>query len=104
MWLMRAPRRGSGDACLAALRSSAPDQPLMLRVATASPRTRRSIRELVEAHAYAAHCEVALTETRGIAVRWVDGFVAGTPEQLARFLATVGPVLQRSHGETVLAA
>ena len=102
MWLLRAPRP-AGD-CLAALHACPPDRVLTIRVSTASPRSRRSVLELVAAHAYAAHCRVSVTETHGITVRWVDGIVAGTAEQLAEFVTTVTPVLQRAHGQAALAA
>lgn len=104
MWLLRDPRRPAGDTCLEALRACSAGQRVTLRVSTSTARTRRSIAELLQAHAYAAHCQVALAETRGLAVRWVDGIVSGTPEQLAEFLTTVTPVLQRSHGRAALAA
>jgi hypothetical protein len=35
-------------------------------------------------------------------VRWVDGIVSGTAAELAEFLATVTPVLDRSHGTATL--
>jgi hypothetical protein len=73
-----------------------------VRLSTCTPRTRRSIAELLQAHAFAAHCQIALAETRGIAVRWVDGIVSGTAAELAEFLATVTPVLDRSRGQASL--
>jgi hypothetical protein len=104
MWLMRdaaaVPRRD----VLAALGERPGDEAATVFIETATPRTRRSVRELIEAHAYAAHCQVAVAESRGIAVRWTDGIVRGTPEQLTQFLTTVRPVLDRSHGSASLAA
>lgn len=73
-------------------------------MSTSTPRTRRSIAELLQAHAFAAHCQVAVAESRGIAVRWVDCIVSGTAEQLAEFVTTVAPVLDRCHGQASLAA
>lgn len=104
MWLLRDPRRPAEETCLAALQGCSPGQRVTLRLSTSTARTRRSIAELLQAHAYAAHCQVALAETRGLAVRWVDGIVTGTPEQITAFLSTVSPVLQRSHGQAALAA
>lgn len=101
---MRDPRRTAEDTCLAALRSCPAGQRLTLRLSTSTPRTRPSIAELLQAHAFAAHCEISVAESRGIAVRWVDGIVSGTSEQLAAFLTTVTPVLRRSHGQAALAA
>ena len=92
------------DQLVASIRACSAGQRVTLRVSTSTARTRRSIAELLQAHAYAAHCQVALAETRGIAVRWVDGIVTGTPDQLAEFLTTVRPVLARAHGQAALAA
>ena len=36
-------------------------------------------------------------------MRWVDGIVSGTAAELAAFLATVTPVLDRSHGSASVA-
>lgn len=69
-----------------------------VHVATATGRHRRSVLELIQAHAFAAHCQVALTETHGVVVRWVDGIVTGSTEQVEQFLTTVRPVLARCHG------
>ena len=92
-----------GDLLLAALQTCPATQRVTVRVSTSTPRTRRSIAELLQAHAFAAHCQMAVAETRGIAVRWVDGIVSGTASELAEFLATVTPVLDRSHGSASLA-
>ncbi|HTE72567.1 MAG TPA: hypothetical protein VK640_05120 [Actinomycetes bacterium] len=103
---MRAPRRpltaSGGDRLLAVLQSCPATQRVTVRLSTSTPRTRRSIAELLQAHAFAAHCQIAVAETRGIAVRWVDGIVSGTASELAEFLATVTPVLDRSHGRASL--
>lgn len=93
-----------GQQLLDALRACPAGQRVTLRFSTSSSRTKRSIAELLQAHAFAAQCQIALAETRGIAVRWVDGIVSGTAEQLADFVATVSPVLDRSHGSATLAA
>lgn len=92
------------DQIVAALRSRPASQRVSMRVSTSTPRTRRSVADLLQAHAFAAHCQVAVAESRGIAVRWVDCIVTGTAEQLAEFLATVTPVLDRCHGRASLAA
>ncbi len=104
---MRRPRTTTaetGECLLAALRDCPSSQTVTIRLATSTPRTRPSIAELLQAHAFAAHCQIAVAETRGIAVRWVDGIVTGTAEQLELFVATVSPVLDRSHGRASLAA
>ncbi len=92
-----------GDRVLAVLQECPASQWVTLRLSTSTARTRPSIAELLQAHAFAAHCQIAVAETRGIAVRWVDGIVSGTAEQLNDFLATVAPVLDRSHGSATLA-
>lgn len=102
--LQRALPPVAGEQLAAVLRSRPASQRVSLRVSTATPRTRRSIAELLAAHAFAAHCQVAVAESRGIAVRWVDCIVSGTAEQLAEFVTTVAPVLNRCHGEASLAA
>lgn len=88
---------------LAALRECPASQWATIRLSTSTARTRPSITELLQAHAFAAHCQIAVAESRGIAVRWVDGIVSGTAEQLSDFLSTVSPVLDRSHGSATLA-
>lgn len=93
-----------GQQLLEALRACPVGQRVTIRFSTSSARTRHSIAELLQAHAFAAHCQIALAETRGIAVRWVDGIATGTAEQLAEFVATVAPVLDRSHGTASVAA
>lgn len=105
---MRDTRRlselASADIALVTLRACPADQPATVRLQTSTPRTRRSIADLLAAHAYAAHCHVSVAETHGVAVRWVDGFVSGTAGQLTQFLTTVTPVLHRSHGQANLSA
>ena len=92
-----------GERVLAALQECPASQWVTIRLSTSTSRTRPSIAELLQAHAFAAHCQIAVAETRGIAVRWVDGIVSGTAEQLNDFLVTVAPVLDRSHGSATLA-
>lgn len=94
--------RISGDLLLAALRSCPGDR-ATLRISTSTARTRPSVAELLQAHAFAAHCRIAVAESRGIAVRWVDGIVSGSVEELEAFLATVTPVLERARGRAELA-
>lgn len=98
------PAGHSALQLLQSLQARPATQRVSLRVSTSTPRTRRSIAELLAAHAFAAHCQVAVAESRGIAVRWVDCIVTGTAEQVADFVATVTPVLARSHGQAALAA
>lgn len=102
--LVRETPAATGDRLLAALRTRPTTQRVTIRLSASTPRTRRSIAELLQAHAFAAHCQIALAESRGIAVRWVDGIVTGTAEQLCVFVTTVAPVLDRSHGHASLAA
>ncbi len=104
MRLVRTSPPATGDRLLAALRHHEANELVTIRISTSTPRTRRSIAELLQAHAFAAHCQIAVAETRGIAVRWVDGIVTGTAEQLAEFVATASPVLDRSYGRAFLAA
>ena len=102
--LLRAVPAVASDQLAAALRARPASQRVSLWVSTSTPRTRRSVAELLQAHAFAAHCQVAVAESRGIAVRWVDCIVTGTAEQLAEFVTTVTPVLNRCHGQASLAA
>lgn len=104
MRILRDAAPATADALLAALRACPAAQRVTLRVSTSTARTRPSIAELLQAHAFAAHCQIAVAETRGLAVRWVDGIVSGTAEQLHEFLATASPVLDRSHGQASLAS
>lgn len=101
---MRTTPPATGERLLAALRECPASQLVTVRLSTSTSRARPSIAELLQAHAFAAHCQIAVAETRGIAVRWVDGIVTGTAEQLTGFVATVSPVLDRSHGQASLAA
>lgn len=104
MRLVRETPAATGHPLLAALRACPAAQRVTIRFSTSTARTRPSIAALLQAHAFAAHCQVAVAETRGIAVRWVDGIVSGTAEQLAEFVTTATPVLDRSHGRASLAA
>ena len=101
---LRALPAATGESLLDALQTCAATQRVTVRLSTSTPRTRRSIAELLQAHAFAAHCQIAVAESRGIAVRWVDGIVSGTVDEVTAFLATVTPVLERSHGHASLAA
>lgn len=94
----------TGERLLAALRDLPAAHRLTVRLSTSTARTRPSVAELLQAHAFAAHCQIAVAETRGLAVRWVDGIVSGTPEELGAFLATACPVLDRSRGRASLTA
>ena len=100
---LREASPATADRLLAALRDCPAAQRVTVRVATSTARTRPSVAELLQAHAFAAHCQIALAETRGLAVRWVDGIVSGTAEQLTAFLSTASPVLDRSHGSATMA-
>ena len=104
MWLLRETRRPAEDTVLAALRACPPTQLVSLVLSASSSRGRPSISELLRAQAGAAHCRIALAETRGVAVRWVDGIVSGSVEDVAAFLTACGPVLARCHGRAELAA
>ncbi|HEX7189136.1 MAG TPA: hypothetical protein VF423_13015 [Actinomycetes bacterium] len=103
MRIVRPTPLATGERLLAALQACPATQRVTIRLSTSTPRTRRSIAELLQAHAFAAHCQIAVAESRGLAVRWVDGIVSGTAEQLAAFVTTVSPVLDRSHGSASLA-
>ena len=100
---LREASPATAERLLAALRECPAAQRVTVRLSTSTARTRPSVAELLQAHAFAAHCQIAMAETRGLAVRWVDGIVSGTAEQLSDFLATVSPVLDRSHGSATLA-
>jgi hypothetical protein len=100
---VRTARTSSVTELLAALSAYQAEQRVTVRLSTATARTRRSIAELIQAHAFGAHCQVAVAESRGIAVRWVDGIVSGSVEQVSAFFATVTPVLDRSHGQVSFA-
>ena len=68
------------------------------------PRAVRSVLDALREHAGAAHVRIALAETRGVAVRWVDGIVTGTVDDLVVFLTASEPVLSRCHARAQLAA
>ena len=103
MWLMRDPRP-TEDSVLAALRACPPSQLVSLVLSASSSRGRPSILDLLRAEAGAQHCRIALAETRGVVVRWVDGIVTGTVEDVAAFLEASAPLLTRCHGRAELAA
>jgi len=108
VWLMRDTRTPAvgtaGDSVLRALRACPPTDLVSLVVSASSSRGRASVIEVLRAQAGAAHCRIALAETRGVAVRWIDGIVSGTVEDVLSFLVASGPTLARCHGRAVLAA
>jgi hypothetical protein len=101
---MRDTRSSAEDSVLASLRACPPTQLVSLVLSASSSRGRPSILDVLRNQAGAAHCRIALAETRGVAVRWVDGIVSGTVEDVVSFLVASGPTLQRCHGRTELAA
>lgn len=101
---MRDAAAAPGPDLVQRLRQGPQDQVGLLFLKATTPRTRHSIAEQIEAHAFAAHCQISLAESRGIAARWTDGIVSGTAEQLTQFLTTVRPVLDRAHGTASLVA
>ena len=107
MWLLRDTRRPAEDLqdqVLAALRACPPTQLVSLVLSASSSRGRGSVLDALREHAGAAHVRIALAETRGVAVRWVDGIVTGTVDDLVAFLTASEPVLSRCHARTQLAA
>lgn len=104
MWLLRDTRPAAEDTVLAALRACPQSQLVSLVLTASSSRSRPSILDLLRAHAGAQHCHIALAETRGVVVRWVDGIVSGTVADVVAFLEACEPVLQRCHGRAELAA
>jgi hypothetical protein len=104
VWLLRDTRGPADDSVLAALRAFPPTQLVSLVLCASSSRGRASILDVLRAQAGAAHCRIALAETRGVAVRWVDGIVSGTVEDVLAFLTATSPVLTRCHGRAELAA
>lgn len=104
MWLLRDTRPAAEDTVLSALRACPPSQLVSLLLTASSRRSRPSILDLLREQAGAQHCHIALAETRGVVVRWVDGIVSGTVQDVLAFLEATGPVLQRCHGRAELAA
>jgi hypothetical protein len=104
VWLLRDTRSPAEDTVLAALRSCPPSQLVSLVLSASSSRGRPSVLAALRTQASAAHCRIALAETRGVAVRWVDGIVSGSVEDVIAFLTACGPVLARCHGRAELAA
>lgn len=104
VWLLRDSRRTAGESVLAALRGIPPTQLVSLVLSASSSRGRPSVLDVLRIHARAAHCRISLAETRGISVRWVDGIVSGTVEDVVAFLAATAPLLARCHGRAELAA
>ncbi len=86
------------------LRALSAGQVVSLTLVAASLRSRPPVSDLLRAHATATRCRIAVAETGGIVVRWVDGIVSGTAEDLLRFLAATEPVLARIHGKARLVA
>ena len=101
---MRDTRGPAEDGVLAALRDCPPSQLVSLVLTASSSRGKPSILGLLRQEAGARHCHIALAETRGVVVRWVDGIVSGTVEDVMAFLVASGPLLQRCHGRAELAA
>lgn len=104
MWLIRDSRSWVEDSVLASLRACPPTQLVSLVLSASSSRGRASILDALRDQAGAAHCRIALAETRGVAVRWVDGIVSGSVEDVVAFLTATAPVLARCHGRAELAA
>ncbi len=104
MWLMRDTTPPAEDTVLAVLRACPPTQLVSLVLSASSSRGRPSILELLRTEAGTQHCRIALAETRGVVVRWVDGIVTGSVEDVLAFLVASGPVLHRCHGRAELAA
>ena len=101
---MRDSRGSVADSVLASLRACPPTQMVSLVLSASSSRGRPSILDSLRNQAGAAHCRIALAETRGVAVRWVDGIVSGSVEDVVAFLTASDPVLARCHGRAELAA
>ena len=104
---MRDTRRPAQDTCglvMSVLRARPPEQVVSLVLSASSSRGRPSLLDTLRSDALEAHCRIALAETRGVAVRWVDGIVSGTVEDVAAFLAASAPTLARCHGRAELAA
>ena len=106
---MRDTRPPATDTCgvavvLAVLRARDPRQVVSLVLSASSSRARASLCDALRTDALEAHCRIALAETRGVAVRWVDGIVSGTVEDVTAFLAASAPVLSRCHGRAELTA
>ncbi|MGH8939662.1 MAG: hypothetical protein ACRDV2_09985 [Actinomycetes bacterium] len=93
-----------GSSVVDVLRSRPADEVVSLRLATSSLRGRWHLAEQLRLHAQSADCCLAVAETSGVAVRWVDGIVRGRAEDLVRFLTAAEPVLSRARGRCVLAA
>ena len=102
VWLLRDTSPTASDALLLALRGC-PERALVSVVLSArTARGREPIGDALRMHASATHCRLALAETRGVAVRWLDGIVSGTVEDVAEFLAAAAPVLDRARGHAEL--
>jgi hypothetical protein len=99
----RSPESPS-DGVLGVLHSCPATGEVTLRFAATSRRSQAPLAALLRSAATATHCRIALAETTCITVRWVDGFVTGTVDELSAFLAGVSPQLMRAHGEVSLAA
>ena len=86
------------------LRDTPPHRVVSVVLRASNSRGRASILGTLRSTASATHCRIALAETRGVAVRWVDGIVSGTAADLAAFLTVTAPVLARARGHAELAA
>lgn len=105
VWLMRDTRPAEDDdTVLATLRACPPSQLVSLVLTASTSRGRPSILDLLREQAGAQHCRIALAETRGVVVRWVDGIVTGSVEDVVAFLVASRPLLDRCHGRAELAA
>jgi hypothetical protein len=103
VWLLRDTRRPAEDTVLAVLRACPPNQLVSLVLSASSSRSRPSILDVLRSQAGTTHCRIALAETRGVAVRWVDGIVSGSVEDVVAFLTASGPMLARCRGRAELA-
>ncbi|MDQ1642890.1 MAG: hypothetical protein QOJ90_2241 [Actinomycetota bacterium] len=88
---------------LGALRSAPSSALVTVRIAASNRRSQPALGDLLRNTAVATHCRIALAETTCITIRWIDGFVSGTVEDVTAFLTTVTPQLVRAHGQVSLA-
>ena len=95
---------GAHVQVLAALSACPPTQLVSVVLSASSSRSRRSVLDSQREHAGATHVRISLAETRGVAVRWVDGIISGTVDDVVAFLTASEPVLSRCHARAELAA
>lgn len=103
MWLLR-DTPPAEDSVLAALRACPPSQLVSLVLTASCSRGRPSILDPLREQAGAQHCRIALAETRGVVIRWVDGIVSGTVADVVAFLEASAPLLRSCHGRAELTA